>query len=210
MFWISCASIPKEAPQLSSEIGYEIQKLENDHLALLEIYFELKRKEVKRFVREIWLPEFATNFFSDPQILEVWNQVVTSDSEEDKVNFILYSAPQLQVKINEQYERLTAPLDKMELELKTSISQRYTEIKGVNNALTSYLYSASKIDENRQRYLDMAGIQQDEIYRIISETETITNDIANQAEGAQNGLDDIEGLIKSYEKKINELLNELK
>ena len=58
-----CASIPNEAPELSQALGQRLRALENANITLLQRYFDLKRREVDRFIDETFVPEFARNIF---------------------------------------------------------------------------------------------------------------------------------------------------
>lgn len=63
-----CVTIPPEAPSLSSELDRRISALENANVTLLNCQFDQKRMEVDRFIQDVWLPEFASEFFQKPFI----------------------------------------------------------------------------------------------------------------------------------------------
>lgn len=57
---MSCASIPKQAPDLSAALGREINVLEKSHLSLLHAYFNERRAKVDEFIETTWLPRAPT------------------------------------------------------------------------------------------------------------------------------------------------------
>src|SRR4051812_30319222 len=112
VFVTACARIPAEAPKLSEALGTRISALETANVTLLHRFFDLKRKEVDRFVQEEWLPQFAEAYFKAPAIEAVWQKLVAQkcdaaasdprcerEMKADRLQFILRSAPKLQAQI---------------------------------------------------------------------------------------------------------------
>ena len=91
-----CASIPPEAPELSAQLGSRISSLEAAHVRLLQEFFSEKRRRVDDFVQEVWVPIFAQEFFGDPRVDAVWQQVVQSQDPKDRLKFITLVGPKLQ------------------------------------------------------------------------------------------------------------------
>ena len=194
---------------LSLELGKEIQELENSHLKLVQTFFNLKRQNVKEYINTVWLPRFAENYFQEEEIANMWQFIVSEGSTEDRLQFILVTAPELQNELNRQYQRMIIPLDQLESEVELSLKQKYSNTKSINNSLTSFLVSASEIDENRQRYLDMIGVSEDNLSKVIDETESITSQMLATANTVNSTYDDIQQNLQKYQEKLNEILNRL-
>lgn len=207
---ISCASIPKEAPVLSEQLGKEINNLEGSHIRLVESFFELKRKNLRTYLEEKWLPQYAESFFAKPDIQEMWEQVSATGEEENRLMFLLVTAPELQVDINNQYQQTIEPLNQLERALKSALQQRYLRARSINNTLTSFLISAAEVDENRQRYLNMAGLTEDKISAAIDQTESLTSELLIKALDANSKLKGAEDNIQDYKKKINNIIENIK
>lgn len=206
----SCASIPKEAPMLSQNLGIEIQQLESSHFQLVEVYFDLKRENARAYLQKVWLPKYATKFFSKPDIKEMWEMVATIGSEKDRLMFLLVTAPALQTDIDKQYQFMIGPLDQLEKQLKSSLNEKYNNARSINNTLTSFLVSAAEVEQNRQRYLDMAGITEEKISSAIHNIEVATSSMLSTAVKADAGFSEVEGNISEYREKINQILNQIK
>ncbi|WP_289022560.1 hypothetical protein [uncultured Salegentibacter sp.] len=206
---VSCASIPREAPVLSQQLNTEIQELENSHLGLVHSFFELKRKNAKDYINTVWLPLYAEKYFRQQDISNMWNMVVNEGNPEDRLQFILATAPALQEEINLQYETMIAPLDKLEYKLEQALKEKYTNARSINNTITSFLFSASEIDENRQRYLNMIGISDDKISKTINETALITEKMLNTANSVDNRYNAIRENIQNYTEQLNNILNQI-
>lgn len=208
--FFSCASIPKEAPVLSEKLGEEINNLEGSHIRLVESFFELKRKNLRTYLEEKWLPEYAKTFFAKPDIQQMWEQVSATGAEEDRLMFLLVTAPELQADINNQYQQTTEPLDQLERALKNALQEKYRNARSINNTLTSFLASAAEVDENRQRYLSMAGLTEDKISAAIDKTESLTSELLIKALNADSKLKGAEDNIEEYKKKISNLIQNIK
>lgn len=206
----SCASIPKEAPALSEKLGEEINNLEGSHIRLVESFFELKRKNLRTYLEEKWLPQYAERFFAKPDIQQMWEQVSETGAEEDRLMFLLVTAPELQADINHQYQQTVEPLNQLERALKNALHEKYRSARSINNTLTSFLVSAAEVDENRQRYLNMAGLTEDKISAAIDKTESLTSELLIKALDADSKLKGAEGNIEEYKKKINDIIQKIK
>jgi hypothetical protein len=201
LLMMACVSIPPEAPELSAQLGNRISAIEQSNLTLLHRYFDRKKQDVDQFIQNEWVPEFANQFFSEPAIATVWDQVVASGSKQDRLQFILKTSPKLQQKINQKRVELIHPLEVLEQRIETKLTADYAQAKAINNSITGFLLSASKVVENRDRYLEMVGVTSDEITQFIDKTDSIVADLLQNSQ-------DLEGKVTKGEKylqKINEL-----
>lgn len=181
-----CASIPPEAPELSGQLGSRITAIELAHNRLLEQFFAEKRRRVDDFVQEVWVPTYAAEFFGDPRVDEVWKEVVKSNDPKDRLRFVVLVGPRLQSKINEKRMELVRPLEDLERAVKAKLKVDYDQARAINNTLTSFLQSASKVDANRKRYLEMLGITDKQVDKFIDETDEAVSDLVGKARGVQD------------------------
>lgn len=202
----SCASIPPQAPQLSEELGNQIASLEKSHITLLHAYFDERRDRVDEFINKVWVPEFTNTFFSNPQIQDAWDHIVQSQDTQERMEFFIAVGPQLQDVINEKRSELIKPLDELEQEIEKAIREEYNLARSANNTLTSFLTTASKIDENRQRYLKMLNISDDKISSIINQTDDVLNKLVATGEKVQTQADNLD----EYKQKAVEYLQKMK
>jgi len=201
----SCATIPHQAPALSEELGIKINSIEKSHIKLLTIFFNQKRELVDEFIVKEWIPIFAKEFFSDPKISSAWDEIVTSNNKEDRLQFIILLGPKLQDRINQKRLELIQPLDDLQKEFESQILNEYNIAKSINNSLTSYLYSASKVDESRTKYMDMLGVTDGKIDAALNKTDSIVNQLVDLGNTAL----DKETQIKSYLTQIQSIKEKL-
>jgi len=200
---VGCATIPSEAPQLSAQLGTRISAVEASHKRLLADFFNEKRKRVDGFIQEEWIPLFAKELFSDPSVADYWDEVVRSQEMADRVKFVLIAGSKLQQKINAKRLELIQPLDELERTIALRLRNEYDQMRAINNTLTSFLVSASKVEETRRRYLELVGISEKKIDDFINETDQALTELTGAGKKAKDIVKDtdifkstIEGIIK--------------
>ena len=175
-----CTSIPSEAPELSAELGKRISAIEDSNITLLKRFFDQKRKEVDKFIEDEWVPEFANQFFSNQTISDTWDTIVRENDKRQRLLFLVKTGPKLQEKINEKRLELIQPLDNLERRIETKIREEYTQARAMNNSITSFLLSASKVAENRNRYLETVGVTDESIGGLIDKTDDAVSGLLGQ------------------------------
>ncbi|MCV2403121.1 hypothetical protein OFY17_09555 [Marinomonas sp. C2222] len=201
-----CASIPPEAPNLSSELGKRISALENANITLLNRYFDQKRTEVDRFIQEVWLPEFANAFFQKPFIADAWNTIVSENDKKQRLMFLMKAGPELQKAVNKKRTELIKPLDELEKQIARNIQVEYEQARGINNSITSFLRSAAEVAENRSRYLEMVGATDDKISTLIDNTDSAVSDLLEAGYTADDKVDS----AKKFAQKVKDIQKSIK
>lgn len=196
-----CASIPPEAPELSIELGNRISAIEDSNITLLHRFFDQKRKDVDQFIEKEWVPTFADTFFSNPKISNAWETIVKEDDKNQRLMFIVKTGPKLQEMINIKRLELIQPLDDLERRIENNIRTEYSQVRAMNNTITSFLLSTSKVAENRNRYLEMAGVNDERIGNLIDKTEDAVSDLLKGAKNAQEKI----VLSEEYLNKIRDI-----
>ena len=206
LMFSGCATIPPEAPELSSELGNRISNIKDANLTLLHRFFDLKRNEVDRFVQEEWAPVFAKQVFSDPKMKNAWNTIVKENNPAENMKFLIITGPRLQKTINQKRLELIKPLDDIEKRVEQSIRAQYSEAIAINNSLTSLLLSASKVVENRNRYLQKIGITDNKITEVIDGVNDVVADLLEKGKTVKDKITKTE----EYIKKLRELRDSFK
>lgn len=179
----ACASVPDEAPELSAALGERLAALERSHRSLLAHYFDTRRAAVDRFVSEQWVPLFARNLFEQPAVAAAWKTIVRENDPEARLEFIVRLGPRLQRQIDAKRQEFIAPLDALERTLADAIGSEYAEARAINNAITSYLVSATEVESNRTRLLEALGLGQDRYGPVIG---AVDEAVADLLRGAQD------------------------
>jgi hypothetical protein len=197
----ACATIPQESADLSIELGKRISAIETSHMALVDSYFTVRRERVDTYVTDEWVPEFAEHVFSNPQIATVWDKVVRSGNKAERLEFIVTLGPKLQEKINKKRLELVKPLDDAERMIKGELKSNYDQARSINNSVTSFLISASKVAENRNRYLEMMGVKDEKVNDLLTKVDSAVEKLVNKSEKLMSKEDQ----VKKYLEKFSEL-----
>lgn len=203
----ACVTLPKEAPELSMQLGNRISAIEEAHFTLLHKYFNDKRSKVDEFIMQEWVPEFTRQVTSDPNIERVWAEIVRTGNKNDRQEFLVRLGPKLQLKINSKRLELIKPLDDAERLLERTLHEEYQQARAINNSLTSFLVSAAKVDESRRRYMEMAGVTDQKMSMVIDKIDsgvgTLVNtaqNVADKEENTRKYLDQIKSVIETVKK----------
>ncbi len=205
-FLFSCATIPSEAPELSAMLGNRISSIEEAHINLLHSFFDEKRSQVDQFLSDEWVPVFAEEIFASPVIAATWNEIVRSDNKEDRLKFLIKLGPKLQARINAKRTELVTPLDNLEKEIERRLRNDYDEARSINNTITSFLASASKVDENRKRYLEALGVSDKKMVEAIDDVDSAVSALLGQAKTAEEKTEK----AKQYYEKLKDAIDKIK
>jgi hypothetical protein len=200
-----CATIPSEAPTLSQELGNRISAIEEANITLLHKFFDQKRQQVDKFIEEEWVPTFAHEFFGSPKISAAWDTIVRENNKLERLKFIVLLGPKLQSKINNKRLELMRPLEDLERQIERNLGDEYNQARSINSTITSFLLSTSKIDENRKKYLEMIGVKDDQITKVIDQTDEICSELVSKADEAMDKVKAGEAFIE----QIKELKSKL-
>lgn len=201
-----CISIPKEAPELSAELGNRIGAMETAHVAMLRAYMDQKRAAVDEFLMKTWVPMFAAELMKEDAFVKVWQQVCQSGDPSDRLEFLRRTGPRIQTRINEKRQELIGPLDELERAIERRLRDEYSQMKGVNNAVTSFLASAAKVAESRDRFLGMLGVSQQDVADAIDKADAAVTKVVQTRDQAQAGLGKLEG----YKQEIQDAIATIK
>ncbi len=197
-----CTTIPAEAPALSAELGKRISALQTANIRLLKRFFDQKRYEVDRFIEQQWIPLFAQQLFSKPQLAKAWDTIVRENNKQQRLLFLKKIGPKLQIAINKKRRELIQPLDALEAKIETRLREEYTLALSVNNSLTLLLSSAAKNTEYRQRYLAKAGINAEQLGKIIEHTDSKVAELLGKTT-------DLRSRSKQFQQSLQELKNKI-
>lgn len=204
--FISCVSVPKEAPQLSHELGVQLEELESSHMALVQNFFDGKRKEIREFIDDEWAPLFAENFFNQPAIAQAWEEIVAADDKEARLEFIALVAPEMVLQTEKAYRKIIEPIEELENHLVRAIRDKYDYSFEMNRTLTNYLSATSKTSEIRWNYLQKVGMNPQAMNEVFNQIDLWT-DNALQKGGK---LKDLEVGFNQFRTQVDTLLSNFK
>lgn len=200
-----CATVPKEAGQLSAELGKQISSIEDSHISLLNKYFKGKKNEIDNFIKDEWAPLLTKKFFENSEISDAWNTVVTNNDKTEREEFLAMAGNAIQKQVTRKRLELLKPLEDLEDALEREIRLAYNRAYSMNNTITSFLFSTSELTENQNRYLEMIGVTDKKISKVIDESDNIVSKILSIKDIAESELN----TLKSYKEHIQSLIDQL-
>ena len=66
----------------------------------------------------------------------------------------------------------------------------------MNNSITSFLLSAAEVAENRNRYLEIAGVTDEKIGKLIDETDDAVSDLLGKTKDGKDKIDRTDESLK--------------
>ena len=136
-----------------------------------------RRKDIDDFMQDEWVPVFAEEYFRQPQISAVWDQVFESNDPGDRLKLLTLVGPALQKRISEERQKLIDPIDELEKQLERQLRDEYWQMKSMNNSITSFLASAAEVQESRDRLMAMAGIDKSSLLKTLGDTEAAVENL---------------------------------
>lgn len=157
---IGCASVPRQAAELSGELGGMIRESRVTHLALIDEYVGERRRRVDDFMNRDWIPKFTKNFIVEAKLDQ---ELASAKSTEEKTQVHQEFQEAAARRINERRTLLVNAVDEVGRLLRARIDEHYDQMELVNQALTSHLRSAEKVNATRDELLRLAKIRPNEL-----------------------------------------------
>ena len=96
-------------------------------------------------------------------------------------------------------------MDEIERRIELEIRDEYAQARAINNSITSFLLSASKVVDNRNRYLEMTGVTDENIGNTIDKVSDVVSDLLSSTKKAEDKI----SKAQEYIKKLQEIRDSL-
>ena len=202
----ACATVPKEASELSNTVGRDLEEVHRSNRALANLLFDIMEKDVNKFINEIYTPayvkEFALNYKLD-----------------DKVKGIVANAPQNLLPVlvrfvklsNENIEKKRAelldPIETQRHQVVNDIDESYRQLQAAQSIVAGHLASVRKVHDAQNELLKEVGLETVR-ERLAENTEKVSNrigDLIEEAEKAEGNMDKVEEVLLKIKETINSI-----
>lgn len=190
----ACASVPKEAPVLSQELGTRIDETRRAHLALFRSYIELKRAIVDDFVDREWVSEFTEQVFASPAVAGEWERVLRGDDTDERTEFLVGLGKRLTSKIEAKRRELQAPLDEAEEIVVGHLEQHYDQMHIMNLTVTTLLERQAEATEIEARF------SEDDLGPLLDKVDELVSLITANRDAAEEDKEGIKDLLDAMRK----------
>jgi hypothetical protein len=196
-----CASIPREAPILSGELGTRIQETRSAHKSAVRLYLDAKRTEVNEFVDREWVPQFTTEVFGSEAVASQLERVLGSGSASERGELIVGLGQRVQTKINAKRRELLAPLDEAELAILRRLDEHYDQMLSINLTLTALLDANAKASQTQDRLLKILDAK-GELPSLLEKAEEMVSLIVEKRDAFAANKQRIEELIRELKRSL--------
>jgi hypothetical protein len=205
-----CAEVPKESVVLSATVGRDLEVVHAAHRELLRLLFARMRRDVDRFVDEVYAPHQIR------VVMEEQRRLAASTLPAERRQALLLAVdaafkegapPELRstvtrameglVKgIHDDVESLRAelhrPLDEQEATTVTAIDRSYQQISYANSVVTGHLASVVKVEEAQDEVLADAGVSRaarGDLSKALADASDHIGQLVDKASNAPDRLD---------------------
>jgi len=198
----SCAVLPKATVEMSVLMDKQINALEENHLHLVNLYFDQREKSALNFLNKEWYPVYLNNFIQQETVATIWNQSLSDSKTEDRVAKMKLITQVTQEAYMQMRDSLLGPLSLSRKKMIELIGDEYRKTKAMNSAITNNVASVNEIQEKRKELIS----------KIIN-----TNELNFKIDGALQKVDSVINRIQKVpdvlrikEAKIGGIINIIK
>jgi hypothetical protein len=174
-----CATVPREAVVVSATVGRDLAVVHTAHRELVGVLFRRMRRDVNRFVEEVYAPyqirfvmdeqrKFAVSQVSEdkrrallPLIGDAFKEGGTAEKQSTALAAVQILVKTIHAQVEAKRAELLTPLDAQEAEVVAAIDRAYQQIAYANSVVTGHLASVVKVEEAEDELLRDAGVSRD-------------------------------------------------
>ena len=221
-----CAQIPKQAVELSATVGRDVAVVHQAHRHLAQLLFWRMRRDVDRFVDDIYGPAQLNAMMERQREMtnsdqpEDQNQSVilalqagfkagaSAKAQQDGLDGMEYMLLALRHDVESKRAELRAPLAAQEAEVLGSIDRAYYQIHYANSIVTGHLSSVRDVHDAQGEALKAIGIDRDLRSEVGDKLAQASDQIAKIVDTAERA-DEAIGKAEDQVKKIKEVIDGL-
>jgi hypothetical protein len=168
-----CSSVPKEAVDLSYQIGQDTEALHQSYRKLIKAHYQLSRRIIEQEWTKTELPTIIKNAIEEGRLVDVAAGKVVFDPATQ--NFVK-PTPGAEFVQREQTMQtwskevadiiaqnragILDPIDQEEQKLLESVDAAFAQVARGNAAISAHLASLRKVQETQDSVLDKAGMKE--------------------------------------------------
>lgn len=192
----ACASVPKEAVELSYQIGEDLGALHHSCDAMVVSRFAEFRARRVAYLENEWIPLFLKDWVTEGKLVETARgEVVWSDEADDFVAPMAGREEQQMLAtvrewseaaidlIEEKRASLIDPLNHQEAEIRSDLLDAFDRMLRGNAHITAHLNSIRKVHDVQSEALDKLGLEE--------VVQKLDDAIVKVSEQAESGLQEI-------------------
>lgn len=151
-----CASVPKEAVELSHAVGQDIAAIHVSYVELIRTHFDGLRRQTVEFVDNVWTPTFLEDFIKRGQLVE------SAKAADPKLVLegVQDWAEAAVARIEQRKATLLKPIDDDERALLAAVDEAFAKLLRANAALSAHLSSLRDVQEVQDEALKALHVKE--------------------------------------------------
>ena len=172
-----CATVPKEAVQLSYVVGEDIQQVYGSYRSLVKLSFENIRQRGLTVIDKVFIPAYIQEFAVSGGLAEA----AQASNQTERVEFWARLAVE---RIDKERRDFLLPINAQEDSLLAVIDDAFSRMIRANAAVTAHLSSVREVEEMQDTML--------EAMRVRDIRDKITDGLARAVDLAAEGVTKVE------------------
>ena len=209
----ACAQVPKESVELSTTVGRDVAEMHRSHKALATIVYARIKKDVNRFVDDVYAPFQIELTLKEYQadlseaIRKASEPDPTRQAQKNAYEFLKIYVEELRNEIESYREELLAPIRKDRDQFLARLDASYQQIHYANSIVTGHLSSIVKVHDTQDELLAKAGLEglRQESGKKLAEISDKVSKLVKDARRGNEKIDEAAKKLKDLVKKYEEL-----
>lgn len=198
----SCATIPRASVEMSIQIEQQLYALKQANESVINAVFDAKEQNMTVYIDNTLFPEYLDGLFKNPSIQNIWDEMVSNNNYEERLEVIVWLNKNIQKQYKETKDSLLLPIREERLRVLKSFNDEFNTTIQMNSTITRNIASANTIQE---AYEVLAS-------KVI-DTNRLDSIITSSLQNIDSKLNSIKKGIDVYEKnedKINNIIKKIK
>lgn len=176
-----CANVPKEAVELSYQMGADLEVLHKSYDLMIVGRFDDFRIARENYLNNEWTPVFIGSFIKDGRLVETANGEVVWSNTKDKFVPPTQGKEEVQLfqtikdwaesavrQVSKKRASLIDPLNEQEAQIRTDLADAFGRLRTANTYITAHLNSIRKVARIQSKALDRFGL--DDVIKKLDKT----------------------------------------
>ena len=207
--FVSCASVPKEAVELSATVGRDMAEMQKAHVALVNLYYDRLLRDINKFVDDVYVPFQIQATLNDnalkSDLLEAIETASLLDSTGIKQKSGIAKIEAFIQIIHEKVELYRQdkikPIENQKAVVLKNIEESYERIHYANSIVTGHLASVVKVHETQNEILaklDLENLRE----KVSVKTADLSDNVAELLEAAKEKDAQLSKVVKKFEELL--------
>jgi hypothetical protein len=147
LIFVSCATVPQATVDLSVVLENQLQQLKQANQSIINVAFDAKEQRVIEYVDDVLLPEYLNSLFQNPDIAQIWNDMVDNNNAAERYEVMLWLNKNIQKTHLALRDSLLQPIQNERRLIIKSFDEEFDSAIRMNGTVTRNISSASEIQK---------------------------------------------------------------